>query len=287
MKKLSSVFVLAALIVSVLQMAPTAQAGGGATYYLALGDSVAVGYQPARVQRIGYTERVWRDAVETIPALELRNRACVGETTLAMITGNRSECYMDELSQLDRAVAFLEGHVGEMAFITITIGANDVVARCINFRTGEIDRACVVEMRPRLQYRVGLIVDALSAAAPGVPIVGMTYYNPFLGLWAIFPYAAKPVTRANARAWSVFNGALTTAYEGAGATVADVAATFQVDNFTDTVVQPAFGEVPVNVAHACGWTWFCSFSNFGDPHPNKKGYEKIATTFIRELRGLL
>ena len=42
---------------------------------------------------------------------------------------------------------------------------------------------------------------------------------------------------------------------------------------------PGRGEIPVNVANTCMWTWFCSSRFFGDPHANAIGYKKIARTF--------
>ena len=85
----------------------------------------------------------------------------------------------------------------------------------------------------------------------------------------------------------MLNAGFATAYGNAGATVADVAATFRIDDFTDTVVVPGRGRLPVNVAIACRWTWFCSTRFAGDPHANRTGYRKIAHTFDRELRTLL
>ena len=43
-----------------------------------------------------------------------------------MITGKHSPCHYAAGSQLDAAVAFLEAHPGQVAFITIDIGANDL-----------------------------------------------------------------------------------------------------------------------------------------------------------------
>ena len=83
------------------------------------------------------------------------------------------------------------------------------------------------------------------------------------------------------------NATFTGAYTDAGATVADVGATFRIDDFTDTVVVPGRGELPVNVANACRWTWFCSPRFAGDPHANAIGYRKIADTFEQELLGLV
>ena len=173
-----------------------------------------------------------------------------------MITGNHSPCHYAAGSQLNAAVDFLEAHVGEVAFVTIDIGANDIVGQCFG-PSGLIPTSCVADLRPGLKHRVRAIVDALATAAPGVPIVGMRYYDPFLGLWGLVP-GGRALAHADQRAWTVFNDALTSAYEHAGASVADVATTFRIDDFDHTVVVPGRGRVPVNVALACRWTWFCS-----------------------------
>jgi hypothetical protein len=202
-----------------------------------------------------------------------------------MITGKHSLCHYAAGSQLDAAVSFLEAHPGQVAFITIDVGAQELVDRCLA-PTGLIDWECTTGLRPELQARLTQIVDALSTAAPGVPIVGMKYYDPFLGLWDLVP-GGHALARADQRAWSVLNTGLTAAYVHAGAAVADVAATFRIRDFKHTVVVPGQGRIPVNVALACSWTWFCSKRSLGDPHPNRTGYRKIARTFDRKLQGLL
>ena len=85
----------------------------------------------------------------------------------------------------------------------------------------------------------------------------MTYYDPLLGLWGLVP-GGRALARADQRVWTTMNAMFATAYGDAGVTVADVAATFQVDDFTDTVVVPGRVELPMNVANTCRWTWFCS-----------------------------
>ncbi len=286
MKRVSFVVVVAAVF-AMLQL-PGAQAGGSnPTYYLALGDSLAVGYQPGRGETAhGYVDvlarRIRKDA---LPYLQLRNVGCPGETSRSLITGERSPCRYPAGSQLDAAVRFLTAHAGEVAFVTIDVGANDLVNRCLQ-PSLLIARSCATDLGPRLADRVGQIVDALSAAAPGVPIVGMNYYNPFLGLWGLVP-GGRALAHADQRAWTVFNQALESAYVGAGAEVADVARTFRIDDFEDTVFVPGRGRIPVNVALACRWTWFCSERTFTDPHANRTGYRRIAHTFERELAPLL
>jgi lysophospholipase L1-like esterase len=262
--------------------------GGAAVTYLALGTSLSRGEQPGRGHaHEGFVDVLWSSVRQQIPALRLRNVSCRGETSLSMLTGKRSECHYPAGSQLDAAVAFLESHPGQVAFITLEVGGNDLVVRCFDDHTGLISRACAVDQRPRLKKRLTHIVDALSAAAgPAVPIVAMTYYDPFLGLWGLIP-GGRAVARADQRVWKLLNAEFTTAYGAAGVTVADVAATFRIDNFTDTAVVHGRGRLPVNVALTCRWTWFCSPRSFANPHPNRTGYKKIARTYERQLQGLL
>jgi hypothetical protein len=287
MRRLSSAVVAATLIVSMLQGGIPARAGRGDTVaYLALGTSLAVGFQPGRGETTkGYVDDLWRSVQQRIPGLGLRNVGCVGETSRSMINGTNPKCHYVAGSQLDSAVAYLEAHPGQVAFITIDVGANDLIERCLP-DTWLLDKACAVDLLPRLQTRLTHIVDALEVAGSGVPIVAMTYYDPLLGLWGLVP-GGRHLARANQRVWTMMNAALATAYSDAGATVADVAATFRIDDFTDTVLVPGRGQIPVNVALTCRWTWFCSPKFASDPHTNQTGYRKIASTFDRELQDLL
>ncbi len=288
MRRLPAAVAAAVLLVSMLQGGVPARAGGGEPVtYLALGTSLAVGYQPDRDGETaeGYVDDLWRSMQEEIPGLGLRNVGCPGETSRSMINGEHSLCHYAAGSQLDGAVAYLEGHPGQVAFITLEVGANDLIGRCLR-ETWRLDRACAVALLPRLQARLTHIVDALQTAGPGVPIVAMTYYDPLLGLWGLVP-GGRALARADQRVWAQLNAAFVAAYEGAGATVADVAETFRIDDFTDTIVVPGRGPLPANVALTCRWTWFCDARFGGDPHANATGYLKIARTFERALQGLL
>ena len=91
MRRLWSAGVGAMLIVSMLQgSARAAHAGGdGTVSYLALGTSLAVGFQPGPGETPrGYVDDLWRTMQQQIPGLALRNVGCPGETTRSMITGN-------------------------------------------------------------------------------------------------------------------------------------------------------------------------------------------------------
>ena len=269
---------------------PAASAGsryGGSAYYLALGDSLAAGFQPGQGDtQTGYVHDLWTTFGEQISGLGLHNVGCDGETTRSMITGARSLCHYAAGSQLDAAVAFLEGHPGQVAFITIDIGSNDVFERCLS--DGPLlKRSCVRGVLPHVQARLARILDALAAAVgPGVPIVAMTYYDPLLGFWGLVP-GGRFLARASLRSFEALNAGLTTTYEDAGVGVADVAATFRIDDFADTIVVAGRGPLPANVALTCRWTWFCSPRFAGDPHPNDKGYRRIAHTIEGVVEALL
>jgi lysophospholipase L1-like esterase len=268
---------------------PVAQAGtGGTPVYVSLGDSLSVGYQPGRGRTDhGYVDELSRRVRRTIPTLAVRKFGCPGETTRAMITGLDSGCSYAAGTQLDAAVAFLNAHSSDVAFITIDVGVNDMINRCIDFHTGILHRGCVVEMRPGLRHRLMRIIHALrTAVGPGVPILGMTYHDPFLGFWGLVPRGRR-LARTAAQGWRPFNHGLTNAYENSGAVVANVARTFRINDFWDTAIVPGRGRLPLNVARTCSWTWFCTPRSFGDPHPNVTGYRMIGATFNRELQPLL
>jgi len=264
-----------------------AEGGSAAATYLALGDSLAAGVQPNRgITPNGYVNQLWRSLRESSPQLKLRNVACPGETSRSLITGERSPCQYDAGSQLDTAVEYIDAHPGQVELITLDVGANDLLNRCMRWKTGLIDRPCTKEQRPRLKSRLKLIVDTLSAeVGPGIPIVAMTYYNPFLGFWGHVP-GGRALARADQRAWVTFNAGIRDAYQHSGAAVARVDKTFRINDFKHTRVLPGLGRVPINVALACSWTWFCSHRFFMDPHANRTGYQKIARTFERKLNSL-
>lgn len=289
MRRLVAPLIALTVLMSMLSGgSPAAQAvGGGASFYVSLGDSLSVGFQPGLGEtRKGYVDDLWRTARAGIPRLEMRQFGCIGETSRSVISGGHPRCQYAAGSQLDAAVAFLQGHVGQVPFITIDVGGNDLFGHCLD-DGGLLHRACVVDLLPRFGHRVTHIVGALRAAAgPGVPILAMTIHDPLLGFWGLIP-RGRHLARVDQRAVATFNAGLVTAFEDAGAVVADVAATFRIDDFTDTIFVHGRGRLPVNVALACRWTWFCTQGSLGDFHPNAIGYRRIAHTFDRALQPLL
>jgi lysophospholipase L1-like esterase len=288
-RRLVSFLVVMTVALSFLTVgAPTAHAAPGDPVYVSVGDSLSVGYQPGRGRTdSGYVDDLWSRVRRSIPRLELRKFGCPGETTRAMIFGLDSGCEYAAGTQLDAAVKFLQNHSADVAFVTIDIGVNDVLNRCMDFHTGILHRRCVVAFRPRLRARLMHIIDELrTAVGTDIPIVGMTYYDPFLGFWGLVPHGRR-LAHVDARAWVPFNRGLRHAYVDAGAVVANVARTFRINDFADRVFVEGRGLLPLNVARTCRWTWFCSRRFFGDPHPNPTGYDRIGRTFFRRLQPLL
>src|ERR1700748_504089 len=99
-----------------------------ASYYLALGDSLARGVQPnaagvSVMTSDGYPDQVYAALHPSRPGLRLVKLGCPGETTVSMI--NAGICRYPEGSQLAEAVDFLQAHRGRVLLVTLDIGAND------------------------------------------------------------------------------------------------------------------------------------------------------------------
>jgi lysophospholipase L1-like esterase len=261
-----------------------ADAGETTHYYLSLGDSLAESFQPNGGLTHGYTEAVFKAIRGDSDQLRHVKLGCGGETVASMIdTTVAGFCRypagaFDTQSQLDVAVDFLAAHPGKVAVITIDIAGNDNSA-CMDPTTLLLDRECLDQAFPAALADLSTVLTTLQQAAPGVPIVGMNYYDPFLGLWVLGP-DARAVALHNAPIVADLNAQLTATYQSAGVPVADVASAFDSVNFTDTVDTKEWGEVPVNVANVCRWTWFCDNKYAFDVHPNSEGYQVIADTFL-------
>jgi lysophospholipase L1-like esterase len=269
-------------VATMLATAPIAWAGpagaSDAAFYVSVGDSAAVGEQPTGETANGYADQLYRRIKSTSPELQLVKLGCSGETAASLISGRQSPCDYPAGSQLDEATTFLQDHPGQIAFITINVGVNDVLNNCMVMIV--INPVCVYTTMPEVQANLASILRALQTAAPGVPIAGMSYWDPFLGSWTFDPIG-KVVARINNRSMQAMNAGLVATYEDEGALVADVAgpAYFDIANFSDRV-STQWGRVPVNVANACRWTWFCAEPPLGlDPHPNTTGYGVIADAF--------
>ena len=263
-------------VASVLALA-TPAAADARSYYLALGDSLAAGYQPdPTISRDeGYVARVHRALGHR---LILENLACDGATTATLLTGGGGCAYHRAASQLAAAESFLRRH--RVRLVTIDIGGNDV-NHCVSGSV--IDQACALDAIGTAAANLGETVRRLRAAAPGVRLVGMTYYDPYLAAW-LRGAAGEALARQSLALTILFDQVLTGVYTAGDARVADVAATFATTDLSTPVELPGVGTVPLAVARVCTWTWMCVPGRPPDIHPTSAGYAQIADAFLAQLR---
>ena len=250
-----------------------------ATYYVALGDSLAQGVQPnasgTSVETShGYPDQVYAALHRSHPSLRLVKLGCPGETTVTMINGGI--CHYRSGSQLKAAVAFLQEHRGHVLLVTVDIGANDPEA-CSGQPSFSQLVVCAAKGVPSAVTHLATIVARLKAAAgPAVRIVGMNYYLPALAEW-------RSGLTGHAVAWTaeklaaVFNGRLDQVYANAGIKVANVFGAFQTSDFAGHGTN-----LPRNVSLLCQWTWECAAPPRGpNQHANQAGYKIIAQEFLQ------
>jgi hypothetical protein len=261
LRRLGCVFVTAALVL--VAAAAPADAAQPRTQYLALGDSLAFGYQPSGVFDQGYVQQL--HAMH--PELTLTNLGCPGETSQTLVAGGKCP-YPGGASQLQTALSFLRTHRHQVRLVTIDIGGNDV-NHCVSLATG-IDQDCFRQALFTLGFNLFVTVAALRHAAPDATIVGMTYYDTVLAAYLTGP-AGQALAQQSLPLSHQFNGLLTFIYRLGGFRVADVAGAFSTDDMTTMV-----NGLPLDVARICQWTWMCTRA---DIHANTAGYGVIAKAF--------
>src|SRR5689334_6661515 len=160
---------LAVVAAAALFAAPVAQADPGPKHnppksiYLALGDSLAFGYQQAKFNanlpnenpaayNTGYVDDFAQQLAAIDPGIETVNLGCPGETTDSLL--GLAPCpyhppfalHTDYTgAQIDAAVKVLQDHPGQVSPVTIDIGANDLLALVRSCTTSSgIDINCVV-----------------------------------------------------------------------------------------------------------------------------------------------
>ena len=191
---------------------------------------------------------------------------------------NGGICSYRHGSQLDEAVHFLEAHRSFVAFVTIDIGANDFPC--------QTDLSCVPGGVASVQANLPVIMAALrEAAGPDVPIVGMSLYNPFLGYWLAGPDGqqfAQATTFDADRARSTTSSKASLRRPGHPRPMSRARSRRPTSRRWSSL--PGAGEVPLNVARICMWTWICAPAPYGpDNHANAAGYGVIAQAFADEL----
>lgn len=278
----------AALALSVV-VAPAEARKVTPTYYVSLGTSLSVGVQPNSAGRSvetneGYADRLFALERPSHKGLRLAKLGCGGETTTSMLNGGICQ-YRGERrlgysrkrkgAQLKAAEAFLRAHAGHIAFVTIDIGANDIL-QCA--KDNKVDLPCVRARIETIKKNVLTIARRLrKAAGSRTTIVGMTLYDPFLALY--FDPSTRSLADDSVTLAKNVNGSITDGFTKNGVgNVADVSKAFQTDDRTPTTYQGQ--SVPLDVERICTLTWMCVFKPVGpNVHANVEGYKLIAKTF--------
>jgi lysophospholipase L1-like esterase len=249
-------------------------------YYLSLGDSLSTGVQPIGPEELqfrtdeGYSDQLGALARDRLPGLRVVKLGYPGESTATMLDG--SLFAYPRGNQLAEAVAFLRSHRGEVAFVTLDIGANDYPDWDLAGLPSGL--AAVARNLP------GILESLQEAAGPETPIVGMTMYDPLLAGWVAGPEGRELARVSVYQGVLPINAGLIAIYAAAGLDVADVEGAFATSDFETVVQLEGFGPVPLNVARIHEWTWAGSPPPLGpDPHANAKGYRAIAEAFARVL----
>jgi lysophospholipase L1-like esterase len=264
-------------------------------YYLALGDSLSVGFQP-NPQGVGletsqgYTNDVYAYERKSVPGLKLVEMGCPGDTTTTLLTGrgnaaNASTFHCDRKggSQLKAAESFLKSHhkKGEVVLVTLDIGANDVdgcTAPGVNLGT------CVAAGEKSIQTNTPKILKGIrGAAASGTALAAMNLYDPVLGDYFSTNATDQGLAEASVALLKTVNADIKSADGGSHFKTADVADAFDSYDMTPTVSYRG-EQVPKNVEVVCTLSWACAAPPRGpNIHANKTGYATIAGAFEKVL----
>ncbi len=240
-------------------------------YDVAMGDSLAAG-TGASSTSTRYVNVLYQHERGRFPTLQLENIACGGATTNSVING--PGCSYATGTQLGDAEAFLRAHPGQVPFLTIDIGANNVDGCQVG---NTISSSCVMNGEGLITSQLPQILTGLEAAYPGLAIYGMDYYDPFLGEW-LTGAGGQSVARASVQLVLQLNSLLGGLYAAGGAATADPTSLFETTDFAPTGTYLGVTQ-PQNVANICNWTLFCSGA--GNIHANDIGHFLVAVSFAQ------
>jgi lysophospholipase L1-like esterase len=245
---------------------------GPKQHYLALGDSLAFGYQPCLLTNpptCSTTDGYVNDLFTTLQnegTKDVTNLGCPSESSITFITGGICSYPHPFPSQLQAALAYLKANAGKVSPVTLDIGVNDVKPDLTITPTG-----CTVGPNFKSDLATlnnnlnDIILPQLQAALTVTgrvtgSIVMMNYYNPFPNCLTNPDFATD---------FTQFDTDLATDVNGFGSIV---------DVFG------AFGGI--TTPNLCTDTWMCGNppSPTGpDIHPRDPGYMLIADTFAAAL----
>ena len=268
----------ASLVVSVEtpSTSGSAQPSTTAGAYVALGDSLAAGYQPGSgdIRETSYpallAARLKAEGIE----LELTNLGCSGETSTTLVKGGK--CTFDGASQLADAEKALKAAGARAELVTVDIGGNDVL-HCARGLT--IDQACAEKGLATLKNTLpGALTRLRAAAGAETPILVLGYYNPFVA--ASIRSSSNPDLEAARAIFDRLNDQIVAATKATGATYVSVEKAFSVGDTTPESVEGR--SVPAEVAAVCRLTYACTV---GDIHLTDEGAATVAGVLATAVKG--
>jgi lysophospholipase L1-like esterase len=257
-------------------------------YYLSLGDSYSVGYQPGLGATAGYTA-----VVAQKEKMQLENFGCGGATSDSLLTAigcvesgygpvaaTDAVAYPTE-TQEQAALDFIAANPGKVGLITVSIGGNDITS-CVNAGDNSAITACVLANAATVEANVLTLGTALRSALnasddPAAAIVGLTYPDVILGDY-VFPAGSPNPTLAQLSVTAfkdIVNPDLDAAYTNSAVDGTFVDVTKATDGYKalkHLVTLAPYGLIPEPVAKVCELTYYCTLGNI---HANTTGYDFI------------
>ncbi len=213
-------------------------------HYLALGDSLAFGFQPNGDFTHGYVDDLFQ-IIQSEGVNDKTNLGCPGETSSTFINGGCPFAPSGSPAQLTAALAFLQANAGKVSPITLDIGANDVLGDTTITPSGcTVNRTKFDADLATLNTNLtGTILPDLKAALTingrvTGDLVLMNYYDP---LQNICPNTVHFTQRLNA--------VLTADTKAFGFFIVNVFG--------------AFGGAATPNPNICTYTWMCKHSSHG------------------------
>lgn len=256
MRKLATGLLAVAVVLTLAGTATGRGDKGPQSYYLALGDSIAYGFDPGKGQRpapsdTGYVDPFAAQLRKLSPKIAVVNYGCPGESTVTFTRGGcphlrEGGTLHDPFrgSQLKAALAFLRAHRGKVSPITLTLWGNDLFP--LTAKGNKAPQAIA-----SFASRFDAILEQLRAAAPSAEIIVTGAWNPEVDQVK----KTQPLYKS-------LDAAIRRTAAGSRARVANMFAVFNP---------------PANVRRVCALSYICSK---GDPHPNDAGYRAMANAFF-------
>jgi lysophospholipase L1-like esterase len=232
------------------------------SYYLALGDSMAYGFQPTKKPgarpsafSTGYVDVFAARLRKLFPKIHIVNYGCPGESTVTFTRGG-CPAFADGFKlhdafrgpQLKAAQSFLRAHSGQVSPITVTLWGGDLAPLSAK---GQRAHSAIASFASRFTS----ILQRLRTAAPTAEIIVTGAWNPEAD-------RLKPVEPL----YRSLDAAIRRAATASRARVANMFAALN-----------GRGNVKGQKARLCSLTFFCSK---GDPHPTDAGYRAMADAFM-------